>query len=118
MELRRDGDKVDAATPNPMKEVNGVWHEDPVHGWFGLSYAAWLTLPRVLMEDMPLEWQTKMVALLEEIDETFPNAEIGVTRVHATEHGKLVKMPEWLKNYRHPDREAIQRCRMKPMETK
>ena len=28
--------------------------------WFGLSYASFLTLPRVLMEAMPEEWQRKM----------------------------------------------------------
>lgn len=27
--------------------------------WFSLSYAAWLTLPRVLMHEMPDEWQRK-----------------------------------------------------------
>ena len=25
--------------------------------WFGLSYASWLTMPRVMMEAMPEEWQ-------------------------------------------------------------
>jgi hypothetical protein len=25
--------------------------------WFGLSYASWLTLPRVLMHEIPNEWR-------------------------------------------------------------
>lgn len=40
-----------------------------VHEWFGLTYAQFLTVPRVVMEAMPLEWQHKMTALLNELDE-------------------------------------------------
>jgi hypothetical protein len=76
-------------------------------GWFGLSYASWLTLPRVLMHAMPDEWQGKMAELLDEWTETFQNPpELG-TRVQVTKHGKLVETPMWLKNYRHPDRDMI-----------
>lgn len=77
-------------------------------GWFGLSYAAFLTLPRVLMHEMPDEWQRKMADLLREYDETFPNWPDGQgSRVQLTINGKMVKMPEWLKDYRHPDSAEI-----------
>lgn len=39
--------------------------------WFELSYAQFLTVPRLVMESMPTEWQRKMTALLQEMDETF-----------------------------------------------
>lgn len=39
--------------------------------WFELSYARFLTIPRLVLESMPLEWQQKMAALLFEMDETF-----------------------------------------------
>ncbi len=42
---------------------------DPMHGWFGLSYASYLVLPRSLIQEMPEEWQKRMVELLEEWDE-------------------------------------------------
>lgn len=45
--------------------------ESPVSDWFELSYAQFLTVPRLVMESMPLEWQRKMAALLQEMDDTF-----------------------------------------------
>tara|TARA_Y100001951_G_scaffold104787_1_gene117844 strand:- start:50605 stop:50793 length:189 start_codon:yes stop_codon:yes gene_type:complete len=50
--------------------------------WFGLSYASFLTIPRVLMHQMSDEWQSEMCRLLQEYDETFPNVykqDIGIT---------------------------------------
>lgn len=73
-------------------------------GWFGLSYSSFLTLPRVLMHEMPDEWQGKMADLLAEYDETFSNWPDGWgSRVQLTHNSKMAAMPEWLKNYRHPD---------------
>ena len=76
--------------------------------WFGLSYASWLTLPRVLRHEMPDEWQSKMSDLLREYDEhwDFSGIESG-TRVQLTEGGNLIKTPDWLKNYRHPELRMI-----------
>lgn len=79
--------------------------------WFGLSRASWLTLPRVLMHAMPDEWQGKIAALLDEYQSTFPNQPDLGTRVQITADGKLVKTPEWLINYRHPDADDIDACR-------
>ena len=39
--------------------------------WFNLSYAQFLTVPRLVLESMPPEWQRKMAALLREMDATF-----------------------------------------------
>jgi len=84
---------------------------DRLWGWFGLSYASFLVLPRVLMHEMPDEWQDKMTSLLEEFDKTFPNQpEIGTT-VRATKNGKLIEMPKYLINYRHPDYGQINKLR-------
>lgn len=79
--------------------------------WFGLSYASFLVLPRVLMEAMPEEWQSKIAALLIEYDEAFPNQPDISTRVQITQNGKLIKTPAWLINYRRPDKEAIDKLR-------
>ena len=82
-------------------ESENLWN------WFGLSYASFLVLPRVLIHEMPTEWQDKMTELLEEYEDTFPNQPKLGTRVQATKNGKLVKWPSWVLNYRHPDYEAI-----------
>lgn len=79
--------------------------------WFGLSYASFCVLPRVLMEAMPDEWQRQMAKLLNEYDDAFPNQPDIGTRVQITKDKKLIKTPDWLINYRHPDRKAIDALR-------
>lgn len=81
--------------------------------WFGLSYASWLTLPRVLMENMPDDWQERMAKLLHEYDAAYPNQPDLGTRGFLTCHGKLIKTPGWLINYRHPDDAQIIELRSK-----
>lgn len=88
------------------KNDNDLW------GWFGLSYASFLTLPRVLMHEMPEEWQDKMAALLNEYNETYPNQPDIGTRVQATRNGKLAKFPAYLLNYRRPQRAKIAELRI------
>jgi hypothetical protein len=75
--------------------------------WFGLSRASWLTLPRVLMHEMPEEWQDKMARLLEEFDDEFPNWIDRQYYVTAKVDGKFSQLPEVLCNYRHPRSEEI-----------
>lgn len=87
--------------------LNGHYKLD---AWFGLTYASWLILPRVLLMDMPDEWKLKMAELLEEIDATYPNAPNHIPTLHVsgrTSNGKFLKIPEWLSNYRHPDHNMI-----------
>lgn len=85
--------------------------KEDLHLWFGLSYASWLTLPRVLMQSMPEDWQRSMARLLNEYEDAFPNQpELG-TRVQCTKSGKLVKSPDWLINYRRPHFEKIEELR-------
>ena len=79
--------------------------------WFGLSYASFLVLPRVLMHEMSNEWQDKMTELLEEYGKTFPNQPDLGTRVQATKDGKLTKWPSWVLNYRRPEYSEIEKMR-------
>ncbi|WP_289139563.1 hypothetical protein [uncultured Pseudomonas sp.] len=79
--------------------------------YFGLTYASWLTLPRVLMEAMPEEWKRSMATLLNQYDDAYPNQPSYGTTVRVTVDGKMVRTPEWLINYRHPDRAIINQVR-------
>jgi hypothetical protein len=45
--------------------------QSPIHEWFELSYAQFLTVPRLVMESMPLDWQLRMARLLRQMDNTF-----------------------------------------------
>jgi hypothetical protein len=42
-----------------------------IHTWFGLTYAQYLTIPRSVLQSMPLEWQHKFVELLDELGDTY-----------------------------------------------
>jgi len=76
--------------------------------WFGLDRASWLTLPRVMMHEMPDEWQSKRADLLHEWDATWDSSEMPSPHVSAKRGGKFTCWPEWLLNYRHPQREEIE----------
>jgi hypothetical protein len=43
---------------------------EPIHLWFELTYAEYLTIPRSVLQSMPVEWQERLVQCLEELDET------------------------------------------------
>lgn len=62
--------------------------DGPVHLWFSLSYCNYLVLPRTLMQSMPIEWQERMTACLDEMYDAFqhvPQAEAYKVEA-ATEH--------------------------------
>lgn len=95
--------------------VNEVEVSDKLSYWWELSYASFLTLPRVLMEAMPTEWQDKMADLLNEYNAAFPNQPDIGTQVRITDRGgRLIPCPDWLKNYRHPDVKEIEKLRSFP----
>ena len=95
-----------------QQRTDGVWETPPGYealwGWFGFSRASWLTMPRVLMHEMPDEWQAKMAALMEEWDETWDTSDCPNPSVSARKGNRLAKWPEWILQYRHPDQGAIE----------
>ena len=48
--------------------------EKPIHERFGLSYANYLVLPRSALQSMSVEWQKKVVELLNEMDDVIDEA--------------------------------------------
>lgn len=98
-----------------IDEVNAKYESlsgnDRLWAWFGLSRAAWLTLPRVLMHEMSDEWQGRMARLLEEFDDEFPKWADRQFYVSAKVDGKYAPLPEVLCNYRHPRVEEINSMR-------
>lgn len=82
--------------------------------WFGLSRSNFAVMPRVLMHEMPDEWQSKMADLLNEYQATFDTSELPSCRVLAVrERGKFATWPEWLLRYRHPDYSQIESIRVR-----
>jgi hypothetical protein len=85
--------------------------DEPINTWFELTYAQYLTVPRSIMEAMPLEWQDRMVACLQELDATFDwRPEEGRYWVELrTANERYARDP--LREYRHPDHEYIESIR-------
>lgn len=81
--------------------------------WFSLDRATWLTIPRVLLEAMPDEWQGRLAILLNEYDEHYPNIPDMGTRVLVTQNGRTIKTPPQLLNYRYPSQKFIDQIRGK-----
>lgn len=52
--------------------------DGPIHTWFGLTYSNYLVLHRSMMQSMPADWQTRAVALFDELDTAF--AELPTSR--------------------------------------
>ena len=82
--------------------------KDKLSCWFGLSRASWITIPRVLAQEMSDEWQAKMADLLNEFDDSIRNQPEIETGVCIKSKGKFTSAFNWLHNYRHPDRNKIQ----------
>lgn len=59
----------EASTPDPLTS------DEPIHAAFGLSYASYLVVPRTVLQSMPIEWQARFVALMNETHERFPGWE-------------------------------------------
>jgi len=53
------------------EELPVAWiykEQDPVHMFFGLSYASYQVLPRSILQSAPAWWQKRYVKLMEELD--------------------------------------------------
>lgn len=86
---------------SPPKEPLSARREGPINKWFGDSSAAYLVLSRLSLQEMPLEWQARLVALLDEAHTEHglptPPPKLEVKRRDI--QGKIVSDP-WA-NYRH-----------------
>lgn len=80
-------------------------------GWFGLSYASFLVLPRIMLHAMPDEWQKRLAILLEEYEDAYPNHPPDECRVQHIRNGRFARWPGWLLQYRRPDAERIEEAR-------
>lgn len=60
-----NGEAVTPPGPDPT-----IIDEDPIHLWFGLSYASYLVIPRAVLQSMPHDWQSRLISLMDELNET------------------------------------------------
>lgn len=94
--------RVDELRAEMKSQEPYIRRDGPVHGWFGLTYAGWLTLPRAALQVMPISWQQRFVDLMEEADAL---VEIDMPRrvivSGKDRRGRFVSIRD-LSNYRHP----------------
>lgn len=89
---------------------------EEIHGWFELTYAQYLTVPRSVMEAMPDEWQERMVACLNELDDTF-DWRPGEGRYWVQlKNGRGRYARDRLIEYHHPDGAYIESLRRIPSD--
>jgi hypothetical protein len=94
MSYDKQPDEQGLAIFNPRNQSEG-----PIHQFFGLTYSSYLVLPRLLLQEMPLEWQQQLVDLLDKLNDT------GIsTPVYAVQRrdnqGRMIKDEPWSR-YRH-----------------
>jgi hypothetical protein len=77
---------------------DGSMMEEPMGYFFSLSYASWLCLPRLALQEMPLDWQARFIALM---DEGYERGLAGPDNVSVVRKkgGKFVNNDHW-NNYR------------------
>jgi hypothetical protein len=81
--------------------------DDPIHTWFELSYAQYLTIPRSVLQSMPQEWQARFFRCLRELDDTIDwrpkNGQYWVSLrafpKDGSEHGRGVLIHDPLMDY-------------------
>ncbi|MGE8211389.1 MAG: hypothetical protein ACN6RH_17980 [Stenotrophomonas rhizophila] len=89
-----------AITPS-QAEVVGVnpYYHGPIWNAFGLGRAAYLVVPRRTLQSMPLDWQQKFVALMDEAQAALSATAFPEYSVQRKEAGRFVTDP--LRDYRH-----------------
>ena len=85
------------------KKLQKTLCAEPVHRWFGLTYANYLVLPRAVLQSMPAEWQEKFVKLLEEADAACERAKVPSPHGYHVQpvNGKGRYATDVVPHYRH-----------------
>lgn len=80
----------------------GVYVDAPFHAWFGLTYSAYLVLPRAILEALPEDLQNRMIACIDEARELLDTDKISdnYSVKLRDDEGRYVRDP--FANYRHP----------------
>jgi len=85
--------------PSCTSEELGI---DDIHTWFGLSYCAYLVLPRSVLQAMPEDWQRRFLRLIDEIQETLEYEGADYNYMVKRRIGSGQFAPDPLANYRYP----------------
>lgn len=96
--------------PPPVEyaESDFSYFDGPVWSWFSLSYAAYAVMPRAVLCMMPVDWQKRFVALMDELTETLTwNGTSDYTVQIRDKNGRFADDP--LANYKYLSKGLIKR---------
>jgi hypothetical protein len=80
--------------------MDATYSEGPVWQAFGLTYAAYLVVPRRCLQSMPREWQQRLVDLMNEMHDALPSEALdGDYTVTLKVKGRFATDP--MGEYRH-----------------
>lgn len=82
--------------------IGSPYYDGPMWAWFGLSYAAYLVMPRSLICGMPLMWQEHMEVLLKQYHAAYDWSHIDDNYSVQTRGLKGRFYPDPLANYKYP----------------
>lgn len=71
---------------------------EPIDEIFGLSYASYLVLRRVVLQSMPVDWQARFLACMKELEDAVLQSEVrdwpDACRVTYVDHrGRFIRDP-------------------------
>lgn len=81
-------------------EAGEILDSQPSWTFFGLSYAAYLTIPRLALQELPVEWQQKFFDLLREAAEEHGLDTPSYVVMRRDHRGRLTSQDPWA-DYRH-----------------
>ena len=84
-------------TESDLKQLSPLGDDDPIHAWFGLTYASYLVLPRSVLQSLPTPLQQQLVDALNAITEHLWPASVppyGTYTVRLRDsHGRFMRDP-------------------------
>lgn len=99
------------------ENLGDTFPEEPISEWGMLNRTQYLVLDRTMLEAMPVEWQKRFVAMMDEVEEEF---DFSSGKWVDLEYLVKPKSEEWvfIKSpwgpYRYPNQEYIESVRKKP----
>lgn len=64
-----------------MSDRTHAYYHGPVWNAFGLTRASYHVVPRRTLQSMPIEWQERYVALMQEMNEVLPDEAVDANWV-------------------------------------
>ncbi len=84
----------DRKSEAPVEDgIKNIWEDARLPFWSSTNHTNYLIIQRSLLQSMPLEWQNKLITMLQEMAETFGNKSNGDFKLSRISEGAYIKDP-------------------------